>query len=255
MRSMADEEEDARRGVPHESPKKKQKTSEQLEAKQELQQSPVKIEQEPMCSPVKRRQAYMSSFFSPKVEQKEEDQESQASASPLVAKQERAESQASSSMRGVQNNFEGATVGASPEHKQATRQDFVEWGKKGGRPKKEEDSLRYTGKSAKEKYKARAQTEEPKLRLEPTAARRVSIVEQMQNRRDEFGKGEQEETAWLMACKKEQFSEFTVIRLRKMVESNERDRCCCCCCSCCCCCFGCCCCCCCCRCCSPRWGL
>ena len=162
MRSMADEEEDATRGGPHESPNKKQKTSEQMQAKHELEQSPVQIKQEPLCSPAKRRQAYMSTFFSPKSKKEEDQAKHELEQSPVQVKQHKSESQASSSVGAVQINFLGQVVAPSPLKKEPTRQDFVVWGKKGGRPKQEQGTLRFSGKTAKEKYKARIDTKDNK---------------------------------------------------------------------------------------------
>ncbi len=115
------------------------------------------------------------------------------------------------------------TTAASPQ--QHSREQFVAWGKKGGRPKKTEE-CRFKGQSPQKQYEARKESAKRvilPLQREINAPSRVTVVDCMKSRRHEFGKGPQEEAQWLMACRKEKFSQFSISKLRSMLQTYERD--------------------------------
>jgi hypothetical protein len=179
--------------------------NEKLEVKQEL----IKVEQQPGTPPRRKNiQSSMQRFFSPVPKQEQ--------SSPMPA-----DSQDSPMPSATLASSSPTTAATREQH---SREQFVAWGKKGGRPKKKE--CRFTGQSPQQQYQARkeiAKNVASPLQKSTDATARVTIVEYMKSRRHEFGPGEQEESAWLMACRKEKFSQYSTSNLRRMLHTNERD--------------------------------
>jgi hypothetical protein len=154
---------------------------------------------------IKNKQSSMTSFFSPLPKQEQNSPAPDASQdSPMPPP--------SSQMK-------------SASREQYTREQFVAWGKKGGRPKKTEE-CRFKGQSPQKQYNARKESAKSvilPLQRKIDAAVRVTVVGCMKSRRHEFGKGPQEEAQWLMACRKEKFSQFSISKLRSMLQTYERD--------------------------------